>query len=318
MKTRRIISDICIIGAGPAGLTAGLFASRRGLKTCIIAKDMGGQAVTAPIENYPGIHRISGFDFAEKVWKQAEKYGCEYRCDEVVSLKKENDFILTTSNRRHIHAQALILACGRVPRNLGVPGERALFGKGVEYSRSHAETYNGRVMAIVGGGAGAVQSAIAFSDCAKKIIIIHRRDSFSAEAADILALVKKKNVECIFSSGVKKILGKKSVTGISIENIITHAQSTIPVHTVLIAVGMELNLSFLGSLVARNEKGEISVTNNNETSCEGIFAAGDATDGAFHQVVISAGEGAKAALSAYRFLQKKRGERSMLMDWEHS
>jgi len=319
MKTKKITSDICVIGAGPAGLTAGLFASRRGLKTCIISKDLGGQAITAPIENYPGIDHILGFDFAKKTWEQAKKYGCEFIQDEVVSLEKEQEgFVVHTSQCLDIYAQAVILACGKVPRNLGVTGEKELFGKGVEYSRADDSTYQGIHVAVIGGGASAVQSAIALSEYAKKVTIIHRRDSFSAEATDIQILAKKENAECMFSSVVLEITGKDQVESLIIEDIKTHEQCHIPIRKALIAVGLEFNLSFLGSLVQRDERGQICITSQNETSCTGIFAAGDATTLPFHQVIVSAGEGAKAALSAYRFFQEKRGKRSMLMDWEHS
>lgn len=318
MKTKKIISDICIIGAGPAGLTAGLFTSRRDLKTCMIAKDFGGQAVAAPIENYPGIERISGFDFAQKVWEQTKKYGCERYSDEIIAVQKDNDtFIVYTSQCREIHAKALILACGKTPRNLGIPGEKKLFGRGVEYSLTEVKDFAGLRVAIIGGGASAVQSAIAFSEYAAGVVVIHRRDSFSAEATDIKKLTEKKNVDIFFSSIAVEIIGKTSVEALVIQNCTTDKQRSMSADRVVIMVGLELNLSFLGSLVARDEKGYISITSQNETSCPGIFAAGDATILPFHQVVVSAGEGAKAALSAYRFLQAQRGARSIFMDWEH-
>ncbi len=319
MKMKKIIHDICIIGAGPAGLTAGLFTSRRALKTCIIAKDIGGQAVCAPIENYPGILRISGFDFAQTVWEQAKKQGCERYIDEVTSIQKDEQiFTIRTSQKRLMYAHAIILACGKIPRNLSVSGEKELFGRGVEYSRTDVDTYRGLSVAVVGGGASAVQSAILFSEYADEVYLIHRRDSFSAEAIDIQILHEKKNVQLFFSSVVSEIEGRDQVDAVILKNLLTNENIRIPIDKVFIAVGLELNLSFLGSLVKRDEKGQIIITPHNETSCAGMFAAGDATTVPFHQVVVSAGEGTKAALSAYRFLQKQRGARSMLMDWEHT
>lgn len=316
---KKTINDICIVGAGPAGLTAGLFASRRSLKTYIVAKDFGGQAVSAPLENYPGIPRISGFDFAQITWEQAKKYGCEQYVDEVTAIEKDEEFfVLHTSQGRVMYAYTVILTCGRVPRNLGVFGEKELFGKGVEYSRLPADTYSGLRVAIVGGGASAVQSAIVLSEYANEVYLIHRRDSFSAEAKDIEMLHTKKNIKLFFSSVVEKIEGVDHVEKVEVRDCATNECVSLFTDRVLISVGLELNLSFLGTLVERDAKGQIIISQNNETSCAGIFAAGDATTIPFHQVVISAGEGAKAALSAYRFLQEKRGARSMLMDWEHT
>lgn len=318
MKTKKITKDICIIGAGPAGLTAGLFASRRALETCIIAKDIGGQAISAPIENYPGISRISGFDFAQHVWTQVRQYGCSLFTDEVAAIKKDEEgFSVHTAQNRFFSCRAIILACGRVPKSLGVPGEKELFGNGVEYSRTDARAYQGLRVAIIGGGASAVQSGLALSEHASDIYIIHRRDSFSAEAADISALKEKKNIHIVFSSAVTSIEGDAQVAAVNIFYRETDEVMRIAVERVLISVGLKLNLSFLGNLVSQDKKGQIIITHQNETSCPGIFAAGDATIIPFHQVVISAGEGAKAALSAYRFLQTQRGARSMMMDWEH-
>ena len=318
IKTSEIY-DICIIGGGPAGLCAGIYAARRSLKTILFGKEIGGQASSAHIENYPGIPEIDGSKLIQTFQDQAKRYGAEIATDEVISIQKNNEiFSVQTIRKGVIHSRAMILACGKIPRNLGVPGEREFFGQGVDYCTTvDPSFYAGQEVVIIGGGSSALQSAVAVSRFAKKVTLIHRRDVFSAEATLVNRIGALKNIVCMLSSIVLEICGDERVRSVHVASDEGKPHVKINADAVLIHVGLESNLSFLGSIVQYDVSQRIIVNEKNETSCAGIFAAGDATTVPYYQVVIAAGEGAKAALSAYHFIQAQRGQRSVRTDWVH-
>jgi len=308
--------DVIIIGAGAAGMTAALYAARRALKTLVISKDIGGQAtMTSHIENYPGIDLINGMELMLKFKNQAEKFGAEFVFGEVRKIKKEKDIFTVWANGGNYKAQVLILAFGLTPRDLGVPGEEKFRGKGISYCATcDAPLYKNKIVAVVGGGNSALDAAFLLSKMAVKVYLIHRREEFRGEEILIKRVKENSNIELILNSEVREVKGDKKIESILIEDN-QGKKREIKIDGVFVEIGHEVKADFIRGLVNLNEKNEIIVDCNCQTSEPGIFAAGDVTNMEYKQIVISAGEGAKAALSAYRYLEEKTGKRGMGIDW---
>ncbi|MFA6027345.1 MAG: thioredoxin-disulfide reductase [Patescibacteria group bacterium] len=311
--------DIIVVGGGPAGLTAGLYTSRRTLSTLIIAKDLGGQmASTTDIENYPGFENvISGFELASKMKKQAEKFGAKFILGDVSKIeKKENGNFLVHYNNNKEEAQAIILAFGLTPRNLDVPGEQEFKGKGVTYcANCDAPLYKNKIVAVVGGGNSALDAADYLSKIASKVYLIHRRDQFRGEEVVVKEIVGNKKIEILYDSAITEIKGDRLVKGMTVKNLKTEQIKEVPVNGVFIEVGRKASTEFLEGVVGLNEKKEVVVDYNGITNTPGIFACGDITNVSHKQIAIATGEGVKAALSAYMYLLRKRGQSIPGMDW---
>ncbi len=310
--------DLIIIGGGPAGLTAGIYASRRKLKNLILTKDIGGQAASVPeVENYPGIEKIDGFTLCDNMRKQAEKFGSEFKYEEVKDIKKDDDiFTAKTSAGNKFQAYALILAFGVTPRNLDVPGEKEFTNKGVTYcANCDAPLYRNKVVAVVGGGNAALDAAEYLSKIAQKVYLIHRRDQFRGEEILVEKIKKQNNVELILDTIVTKIAGDKFVKNIGLKNVKTEKESDLAVDGVFVEIGHIVNAQPIKKTVRLNEQNQIIIDEYCQTSEPGIFAAGDITANEYKQMIIAAGEGAKAALSAYKYLQHKLGKKGSALDW---
>jgi len=307
--------DIAIVGAGAAGLTAAIYAARKALKTVIISLDVGGQAsMTSHIENYPGFDSISGPELMKRFFDKVIKLGVEFIMAEVEGIEKSNEgFILKLSNGQDIEAKAVILAFGKVPRKLGVPGEDKFFGKGVSTCVTcDAPLYKDKVVAVVGGGNSAVEGALELSNIANKVYLVHRRDAFRADETTVAKLKDKSNIELVLNSVVKEIKGSNKVESIVVENVKTKEQKEIKVDGVFIEIGFESKTEWLKDIVELDEKGQVIIDSLCQTSQQGIFAAGDCTNMPFKQIVISAGQGAIAALMAYQWLT---GGKGAIVDW---
>ena len=302
------IYDVIIVGAGPAGLTAGIFALRRELKTLIISKDIGGQINLAhKIENYPCFLEISGMELAEKMRNHYEYLGGRMILDEVVEIKKrDNLFEVHTLYGKKFLTKTVILAIGRVHRYLGVPGEKELIGKGVSYCYTcDGPFFKNKVVAVVGGGDSAFRAAEFLSDIAEKVYLIHRRDSFRAEESIVKKVKEKSNVEFILNSVVKEIKGENKVESIIIENVKTKEIREIKLDGVFIEIGFEVINEMINKIgIITNERGEIVVDKNCSTNIKGIFAAGDCTDIEHKQIITACAMGAIAALSAYEYIKE--------------
>ncbi len=310
------IYDVIIIGAGPAGLTAAIYTCRRTLKTLVISKDIGGQIAHAPsVENYPGFESISGVELVQKMQEQAQKCGAEIIFEEVISISKESkNFIVKTSNKSY-QGKALILAYGKTPRSLDVKGEEKYSGKGVSYCMTcDGPLFKNKVVAIVGGGNSALDAAIYGAKIAKQVYLIHRRDEFRGDEATVKEAKKTKNIEFILNSIVKEIKGNNFVSSIVLENVKTNKIQEISLNGVFAEVGYEVKTDIVKHLVKLDQYKQIIINNNCETSHPGIFAAGDITNTPIKQAVVSAGDGAKAALAAYNYLQGNKAA-ALTTDW---
>ncbi|MGC8616056.1 MAG: thioredoxin-disulfide reductase [Desulfurella sp.] len=303
--------DVVIIGGGPAGLTAGIYAARSGLKTIILEeKVFGGQIVfSADLENYPGFPEgISGMDIIDKFLEQAKKFEVEISYDGVEKI--ENDIsckrvILT--NKSCITTKTIILATGASADRLGCPGEAKFIGKGVSYCATcDGAFFKGKTVAVVGGGDSALEEALYLANLVKKIYLIHRRDQF--RAVKILQdRVKKNNkIEIVFDSVVKEILGDKFVKGVLIENVKTKQQSRLDIDGIFIYIGLTPNSKFVSDLIQTDEYGYIITNEEMETNIPGIFAAGDVRKKSLRQVVTACADGAIAASNAQKYIEKMK------------
>jgi len=305
--------DVVVVGGGPAGLTAGLYAGRSMLSTAVISKDFGGQVLDAHlVENYPGFPAIKGSELMERFKEHAKKFGAELVNAEVTAIRKEGDHFVIESTAGSTRAKVVIYATGSVHRKLGVPGEEELLGKGVSYCAiCDAALFRGKVVAVVGGGNTAFMDAELLTEYASKVYLIHRRRGFRAEPIYVERLKKNPKVEFVVPYVVLRIEGKDKVEKLILKNVETGELKELPVDGVFIDIGMVPQTELLKPLgVKLDEKGYVVVNPDQSTNVEGLFAAGDVTTACngVHQIITAAAQGAVAALSAYEYIKAKEGE----------
>ena len=303
------IYDTVIIGGGPAGYTAALYAARGGLDTVLIERiSAGGQmTLTGDIDNYPGFEEgIDGFTLGMKMQQGAERFGAKTEYAEVstVDFSKPVKQIETTGGT--FFSKTVIIAAGANPRELGVTGEQSLIGKGVHYcAHCDGRFYKGKTVAVIGGGNSAAADALYLSRLAEKVYLVHRRDTLRAEKIYHDPLMKAENVEFLWDSTVSEFITDTRVTGIKIKNVKTGAETSLSCDGVFVSVGRKPATDFLKGNVALDENGYIIADESTRTSVEGVFAAGDIRTKALRQVVTAAADGAVAAHYAERYLTEK-------------
>ncbi len=293
--------DVIIIGGGPAGLAAGIYASRARLKTVILEKLLpGGQAaVTDFIENYPGYPEgIRGPELTAKMQEQAERFGCEIKSDEVVAVDVKAKQVTAASSV--YEAKAFIIATGADPRNLNVPGEKDLTGRGISFCATcDGALFSGRTVAVVGGGDSAVKEAMFLTKFAAKVFIIHRRRELRAEKIIQEKAFENPKIEFIWDAVVTEILGETRVQKVKVKNVKTKEESELAVDGLFIYIGRVPNTSFFD---VEKDNGYIVTDENMRTSVEGVFAAGDCRKKQHRQVATAVGDGAAAAMSAEEYI----------------
>ncbi len=294
--------DIIIIGAGPAGLSAGIYTSRLGAKTLILEKlNPGGQiTLSSEIENYPGICEVkSGLEFMACWPEQAKKFGAEIKSEEAIKLSMENGKWKINTHKNSYEAKSVIVATGSTPKKAGFEGEIEYTGKGVSYCAvCDGFFYKDKIVAVIGGGDTALEEALYLSKIAKKVYLIHRRDKFRAAPSTQKKVFNTSNIEIIYNETVKKVFGKNFVEG-----IILSSNKEIKVDGVFVFVGMKVNNELVKNLVDLNEWGEVKVNLKMETSLKGLYAAGDIRQNSVKQVVAAAGDGAVAGINAVKFIE---------------
>jgi thioredoxin reductase (NADPH) len=300
--------DILIVGAGPAGLSAAIYAVRAGKSVLVLeGKTYGGQIINTPeIENYPGIRKISGYAFANGLYEQAKDLGARIKNERVLDIQKSDapGFQVTTAKGEYA-AGALILAMGAQNRLLGLDGEKELTGAGISYCATcDGMFYRDKVVAVNGGGNTALEDALFLSNYCKKVYLVHRRDTFRGEQKLEEALRAKENVEFICNAVLTGLSGNEKLEGIRIRQK-TGAETELPVDGLFIAIGQEPNTDLAKPLVAMDEKGYICAGEDCRTSTAGIFAAGDCRTKTVRQLTTAASDGAVAALMAVEYLEKK-------------
>jgi len=299
--------DILIIGAGPAGLTAGLYSARSGLKTGIVSKDIGGTSNSIlMIENWPG-YSGSGAELMKKFYEQVKKYDVNFIIDEVSSIEKEKsgkEFIVKTK-KQELSCKALIIATGTERKKLKIPGEVEFLGKGVSYCATcDSFFFKGKDVAVVGGSDCATTSALALSETSKKVYLIYRGEKLKCENINKERLKKKKNVKIFYNSFPLEILGKEKVEEIRI--MTKDKKQNIKIDGIFIEVGSTPLAEFTKNInLKMDDEKFIHVDENMKTSVDGVYAAGDVASGKLKQVVVSSAQGAIAAKSAYNWLSGK-------------
>ena len=308
------VYDIAIIGGGPAGLTAGLYGARAGLKTLILEKlSPGGQVVTTDIiENYPGfVEPIGGYELAEKMITQATKCGAEIRSVEVTSIgaHPEKEQKVISLGDESISALSVVIATGAHHKRLGVPGEDRFWGRGISCCATcDGMFYRDKHVAVVGGGDAAIKEAIFLTRFVSKITLIHRRDRLRAAKIlqdRILALGDK--VEFAWKSVVKEILGDNQVQAVRLSSVDAGEERVLECDGVFLFVGFSPNTDFLRGFMELDERGYIITDDNMATSVPGVFACGDARKKLFRQIITACGEGATAAYSAEMYVDDIKG-----------
>jgi len=310
--------DILIIGAGAAGLTAAMYATRKKLKTGIVSIDVGGQTnLTSNIENYPGVDAMHGAMLMQEFLKKAVSFGAVLVNGKVGRVENLNPgFKVHLKDGSASTCKALILAFGKVPRTLGIPGEDHYFGKGISTCVTcDGPLFNGKDGAVVGGGNSAIEGAVEMAHIAKKVYLVHRRDKFTADAVTVEKLKKAGNIKLVLNSACTEVKGDKFVRSVTVEDVNTKAKRELPISGMFLEIGFIMDISMLDGLGLQvNEKKEIVTDLRCNTNVPGIFAGGDCTIIPYKQTVISAGEGAKAGLEAHRYLT---GAKGISLDWDH-
>lgn len=303
------IYDLAILGAGPAGICAAIYATRAKLNTIWLDKKFvqGGQIVdTYEVDNYPGLPGITGLDLGEAMAGHAEKLGMKPQREPVRSIEAEQGIKVIRTKKNEYRARAVIIACGATHRHLGIPGEEELSGMGVSYCATcDAAFFQDRTVVVVGGGNVAVEDAILLSRTCKKVYLVHRRDELRAEKILQECLFACKNVELIWDSIPLSIEGTDKVEALKIQNKKTQEESFIETDGVFIAVGIVPGTEKFKDLVKLDEAGYIVAGEDGITSEPGIFAAGDIRTKNLRQVVTAVADGANAVASAQRYILDK-------------
>lgn len=301
--------DLIIIGGGAAGLAAGIYAARSGLKTLVLEEKMaGGTTADAPlVENYPGFQSISGSELAQKMASHCKSTGVEIRqFESVTSLDLKSEKKIAKTNRSVYEAKAVVIASGSRYREIGVSGEKEFRGKGVSYCGiCDGPFFKGKRVLVVGGGNSAVITALYIADLASEVKVAHRRDTFRAEEALAKALEAKKNVEILWNSEVKEIRGEKLVNKAILFNSKTDETRELPIDGVFVQVGEDPNSQLAKEAgIEVDEDGYIKVDMFQRTNITGVYAAGDVTNHPVKQVGTAVGQGITAALEAYGFIRR--------------
>ena len=320
--------DVIIVGGASAGLTAALYTSRQALRTLVITKDIGGQALlTNDIQNYPGFKGTTGFDLMSRFQDMATSYGTQFQYDEVTAIeqREQSCYVVRTATNSEFYCCAVILAFGKTPRDLGVPGEKELKGRGVSYCAvCDGPLFKGKTVGVVGVGDPALDAANYLSGLAGKVYMIQRTPNPIGDEELVETLKARSNVEFLSNRTVVEIKGEKKLESVvlrqSASSSSTEGQHQIEVTElkldgIFVEMGYVTRTEFVRNLVQLNGLGEIVTGKDGGTSTPGIFACGDVTDIPYKQAVISAGQGAVAGLSAYNYVQGLRGKPSSKSDW---
>jgi len=309
--------EIVIVGAGPAGLSAGMYVARQNVSCLIISKDLGGQMNLIPkLENYPGTIMSSGQILAKTLETQYLSFKGEIVYDTVEKIDESDGGFKIKTTRSEYKAKAIVLAPGKVPNMLGVENESEYFNKGIHYcTKCDAPFYQGRTTASVGVGSYLVESGLLLSRMASKMYLILKGSKLAGDKDLVATLENNKNIEIITQSSVKSISGNSSLQQITIVDS-SGVEKVLDVDALFIELGSKINLDYVKHLVKINTKGEIEIESGGMTSNPAIFAAGDATTIPYKQIIVACGDGSNAGLSAFNYLEKLKGKPGIRADWK--
>jgi len=298
------VYDLIIIGAGPAGITAAVYAARKKMNFLLITKDIGGQtAWSGEVENYTGYQLITGVELVSKFEEHMKKFNIPIKeNEEALDIQKQENTIVIKTSKDAYTAKTVIVASGKHSRELGVPGEKEFRNRGLTYCATcDGPLFAGRDVAVIGGGNSAFDAVLQLIQIARKIYLIEVAPQFKGDALMLEKIKKSDKVKLFNNTRVLEIQGERMVTGIAVER--NNKQEHLAVQGVFVEIGLKPNSEF-ASMLAKNDKGEIVVNCSTETNIPGIFAAGDVTNVPDKQIIIAAGEGSKAALAAFRYISQ--------------
>jgi thioredoxin reductase (NADPH) len=303
------LNDVVIIGGGPAGLTSGLYLCRAGIDALLLDEQVtGGQAINSPtIENYPGFPEgISGYNLLNLFKTQAERFDLVIKTfSKVETLEIDNDIFRIKADEGEIYARSVIAATGRKPRIMGIPGEKEFIGRGVSYCATcDGPLFKGQPVMVIGGGDSAVEEALHLTCFSSKVFLVHRRDELRASSCIQERAFEDPRLEILWNTEILEARGKDKIKKAVIKNNVTGKKSEIEVSAIFFYVGNIPNTSFLPESVETDSEGYILTDETLETSVPGIYAAGDARANLFKQIITAAGEGALAAQSVQRYLER--------------
>ena len=297
--------DIVIVGAGTAGLSAAIYAVRAGKSVIVLeAITHGGQIVNTPeVENYPGIKKISGFEFANNLYKQAKSLGAEVIYEKVIGIEVNGEEKIVHTAKEDYQAKAVILATGAKNRPLGLEHEKEWIGAGISYCATcDGMFYRGKDVAVAGGGNTALEDAIFLTNYCRKVYLIHRRDAFRGEEKLLQTLKEKPNVEFVLNANITRLIGEDGVDGVEVEDKNTHEKRVLDVMGLFVAIGqMPENSEFI-NVVDLDKGGYIEAKEDCKTKTKGIFTAGDCRTKKVRQLATAASDGAIAALAACEYI----------------
>ena len=309
--------EIIIVGAGPAGLSAGIYVARQNVSCLIISKDLGGQMNLIPrLENYPGAIMTSGQILAKTLETQYLSFKGEIIYDTIEKIDEfEGGFKIKTT-RSEYAAKSVVLAPGKVPNMLGLENESEYFNKGIHYcTKCDAPFYQGRITASVGVGNYLLESGLLLSRMASKMYLILKGGRLAGDKDLVAAIENNKNIEIVTQSSVKAISGNSVLQQITIVDS-SGSEKVLDVDALFIEMGSKINLDYVKHLVKINTKGEIEIESGGMTSHPAIFAAGDATTIPYKQIIVACGDGSNAGLSAFNYLEKLKGKPGVRADWK--
>ncbi len=309
--------EIVIVGAGPAGLSAGMYVARQNVSCLIISKDLGGQMNLIPkLENYPGTIMSSGQILAKTLETQYLSFKGELAYDTVEKIDESEGGFKIKTTRSEYSAKAIVLAPGKVPNMLGVENESDYFNKGIHYcTKCDAPFYQGRITASIGVGSYLVESGLLLSRMASKMYLILKGSKLGGDKDLIATLENNKNIEIITQSSVKAISGNSVLQQITIVDS-SGNEKVLDVDALFIELGSKIDLDYVKHLVKINTKGEIEIESGGMTSHPAIFAAGDATTIPYKQIIVACGDGSNAGLSAFNYVEKLKGKPGIRADWK--
>lgn len=303
------IYDLIILGGGPAGITAAIYAARARLHTLWLERNFadGGQVLnTYEVDNYPGMPGISGYDLGEAMSEHAGKLGISSVCEEICSVEQKEGLQIVCTDQKEYRSKTLIIAGGAEHKKLGIPGEEELGGLGVSYCATcDGAFFKDQTVVVVGGGNTAVEDAIFLARICKKVYVVHRREALRADKMLQEKLFSCENVEMVWKTVPVEILGTEQVTGVTVKEINSGEERYIQTDGVFVAVGIEPNTGVFQGLLKLNEEGYIQAGEDGVTSIPGVFAAGDIRTKQLRQIVTAVADGANAVFSAQKYLLKE-------------
>ena len=298
-----MLYDVAIIGGGPAGLTAAIYATRANLKTIVFERAVcGGQILhSMQVDNYPGMPHVSGPDFSHQLEEQAKELGAEIRFEEVESFRKEENFILSLEEEE-VEARSVVVATGAVSRRLEIAGEKELLGRGVSYCATcDGNFFKEKDVAVIGGGDAALADALYLSGICNKVYLVHRRDEFRGKPANVDKLKQKGNVEFVLSATREKVLGESKVEGLEIKQ--NDEMKTLNVAAVFVAVGQAAQGARLNPELKADEYGYLSADEDLQSSIPGVFLAGDLRQKRTRQLTTAVADGSEVITSITEYLK---------------